>query len=111
MAWSDLSRIFHNLSQIDRQTLAEISFVIFRSGGDNIIVGYFPTAERRRIMDFKRDESLQKRKNTGYSDTARIMRRALGVTAMRGSDFDPDGSYTGVCDNIYEKPVQDADDL
>lgn len=58
-------------------------------------------------MDFKRDES----KNTGYSDTARIMRRALGVTAMRGSDFDPDGSYTGVCDNIYEKPVQDADDL
>ena len=62
-------------------------------------------------MDFKRDESLQKRKNTGYSDTARIMRRALGVTAMRGSDFDPDGSYTGVCDNIYEKPVQDADDL
>lgn len=70
-----------------------------------------PTAERRRIMDFKRDESLQKRKNTGYSDTARIMRRALGVTAMRGSDFDPDGSYTGVCDNIYEKPVQDADDL
>ena len=33
------------------------------------------------------------------------------VTAMRGSDFDPDGSYTGVCDNIYEKPVQDADDL
>lgn len=35
-------------------------------------------------MDFKRDESLQKRKNTGYSDTARIMRRALGVTAMRG---------------------------
>ena len=47
-------------------------------------------------MDFKRDESLQKRKNTGYSDTARIMRRALGVTAMRGSDFDPDGSYTGV---------------
>ena len=40
------------------------------------------------------------------------MRRALGVTAMRGSDFDPDGSYTGVpaC-NLYEKPVQDADDL
>lgn len=62
-------------------------------------------------MDFKRDESLQKRKNTGYSDTARIMRRALGVMALRSSGFDPDGSYTGVCDNIYEKPVQDADDL
>ena len=57
-------------------------------------------------MDFKRDESLQKRKNT-----ARIMRRALGVMALRSSDFDPDGSYTGVCDNIFEKPVQDADDL
>ena len=44
-------------------------------------------------MDFKRDESLQKRKNTGYSDTARIMRRALGVMALRSSDFDPVGSY------------------
>ena len=28
-------------------------------------------------MNFKRDESLQKRKNTGYSDTARIMRLSL----------------------------------
>ena len=25
--------------------------------------------------------------------------------------FDPFGSYTGVCKNKYEKPVQDADDL
>ncbi len=28
------------------------------------------------------------------------------------SNFDPQGSYTGVCaDDIQEKPVQDADDL
>ncbi len=28
------------------------------------------------------------------------------------SDFDTQGSYTGVnSENIYEKPIQDADDL
>ncbi len=27
------------------------------------------------------------------------------------SNFDPNGSYTGVCLNKDEKPVQDADDL
>lgn len=62
-------------------------------------------------MEIKCDESLQKRPGTGYADTTRIMRRALSVMALRSSDFDPNGSYTGVCDNIYEKPVQDADDL
>ena len=62
-------------------------------------------------MEIKCDESLQKRPGTGYADTARIMRRALSVMALRSSDFDPNGSYTGVCDNIYEKPVQDAADL
>lgn len=56
-------------------------------------------------MEIKCDESLQKRPGTGYADTARIMRRALSVMALRSSDFDPNGSYTGVCDNIYEKPV------
>jgi len=26
-------------------------------------------------------------------------------------DTDPQGSYTGKCEDPYEKPVQDADDL
>ena len=30
--------------------------------------------------------------------------------AMRSSKFDPNGSYTGVCEH-GEKPVQDQDDL
>lgn len=62
-------------------------------------------------MKIKRDRSFQKHPDTGYTDMARVMRKAMGVAATRSSDFDPDGSYTGVCDNIYEKPVQDADDL
>lgn len=27
------------------------------------------------------------------------------------SSFDPNGSYTGTSEDIFEKPVQDADDL
>ncbi len=30
---------------------------------------------------------------------------------FKSNNFDPLGSYTGVCEDIYEKPVQDADDL
>lgn len=30
---------------------------------------------------------------------------------MQNSQFDPNGSYTGVPHNRYERPVQDADDL
>ena len=51
-------------------------------------------------MKIKRDRSFQKHPDTGYTDTARVMRKAMGVAATRSSDFDPDGSYTGVCDNI-----------
>ena len=47
------------------------------------------------------------------------MRRRLRKTKLlktvnnnfKSSGFDPLGSYTGVCEDIYEKPVQDADDL
>lgn len=27
------------------------------------------------------------------------------------SEFDPFGSYTGVCENEFDRPIQDADDL
>lgn len=27
------------------------------------------------------------------------------------SKTDPQGSYTGTCENEFEKPIQDADDL
>lgn len=33
------------------------------------------------------------------------------ITKNFKSKTDPQGSYTGNCDNSYEKPVQDADDL
>ncbi len=33
------------------------------------------------------------------------------LTAFKAEMTDPDGSYTGVPRNRYEKPVQDVDDL
>ena len=27
------------------------------------------------------------------------------------SDYDPNGSYTGICSHEFEEPIQDADDL
>lgn len=37
--------------------------------------------------------------------------RASPGKSMKSADTDPNGSYTGVCEDPYEKPVQDADDL
>ena len=35
----------------------------------------------------------------------------MAQPAVRQSETDPQGSYTGVPENIQELPVQDADDL
>lgn len=35
----------------------------------------------------------------------------MAQPAVRQSETDPQGSYTGVPENIRELPVQDADDL
>lgn len=37
--------------------------------------------------------------------------KALEVISMKHVKCDPQGSYTGVCKNKDEEPVQDADDL
>ncbi len=37
--------------------------------------------------------------------------KRLQVKSDFKSNFDPNGSYTGVPENENEKPVQDADDL
>lgn len=41
----------------------------------------------------------------------RINKRLEGFLSMKSADTDPQGMYTGVPDDPYEKPVQDADDL
>ena len=41
----------------------------------------------------------------------RAKKRTLQKGAKMRSDEDTLGSYTGICDDGYEKPVQDADDL
>lgn len=41
----------------------------------------------------------------------RINNRLKGFMSMASSDTDPQGMYTGVPENPYEQPVQDADDL
>lgn len=40
-----------------------------------------------------------------------VMRIPLEMIAMMAPMADPNGSYTGVPINPFEKPVQDADDL
>lgn len=41
----------------------------------------------------------------------RINKRLEGFLSMKSARTDPQGMYTGVPENPYEKPVQDADDL
>ncbi|MEG0832569.1 MAG: hypothetical protein RR058_00250 [Oscillospiraceae bacterium] len=49
-----------------------------------------------------------KKKNNG---TAINKDESIASPDEQQSKFDPSGSYTGVPENKYEKPVQDADDL
>ena len=50
-------------------------------------------------------------KNKIPASKAHVMKKPLEIIAMRDFSTDPNGSYTGVCENIHETPVQDADDL
>ena len=53
----------------------------------------------------------KKAKSKIPSDKSRVMKKAMKVIAMKDSSTDPFGSYTGVCKDVFEVPVQDADDL
>ncbi|MCH5325385.1 MAG: hypothetical protein J1E39_09225 [Eubacterium sp.] len=53
----------------------------------------------------------KKKKNAKKADKQDATERSLEVIAMRDDYTDPFGSYTGIADDPYEVPVQDADDL
>ena len=40
-----------------------------------------------------------------------VMAKPLEIVSMKETQTDPNGSWTGVPQNPYDKPVQDADDL
>ncbi len=40
-----------------------------------------------------------------------LNKRVENIISMQNVKTDPNGSYTGVPENPYEQPVQDADDL
>ena len=60
-------------------------------------------------MDKKREEQEKFDENTAKQ--MKVMNTSIKMAALRRSRFDPNGSYTGVCENLYDEPVQDADDL
>lgn len=43
--------------------------------------------------------------------TAALQREQRTASELSSECFDPNGSYTGVCRDRHEEPVQDADDL
>ena len=60
-------------------------------------------------MDKKREEQEKLDENTAKQ--MKVMNTSIKMAALRRSRFDPNGRYTGVCENLYDEPVQDADDL
>ena len=60
-------------------------------------------------MDKKREKQEKLDENT--EKQMKVMNTSIKMAALRRSRFDPNGSYTGVCENLYDEPVQDADDL
>ncbi len=49
--------------------------------------------------------------DTNIEKQARIYQRIAPLLNSASSDTDPQGMYTGVPENPYEQPIQDADDL
>ena len=49
--------------------------------------------------------------NGAYSKEEKISEKINDLTSMASFETDPFGSYTGVPEDIYEVPIQDADDL
>ncbi len=41
----------------------------------------------------------------------KIMEKPMKIISFEAAKTDPNGSYTGVPINPYEKPIQDVDDL
>ena len=60
-------------------------------------------------MDKKREKQEKLDENTAKQ--MKVMNTSIKMAALRRSRFYPNGSYTGVCENAYDEPVQDADDL
>lgn len=60
---------------------------------------------------------MDKKKNDGGKSLGKDllngdpMAKPLQIISVAGTKTDPNGSWTGVPVNPYERPVQDADDL
>jgi len=52
-----------------------------------------------------------KRSKTRIAAPKVILPKALRTANNFYSPDDPSGSYTGICKDMHDKPVQDADDL
>lgn len=51
------------------------------------------------------------KKKNNYPITDKALEAVKAYCDKSSLKTDPNGSYTGVCENNDEKPVQDADDL
>lgn len=57
-------------------------------------------------MEKNRDEKSRDEKNE-----KRVMKKPMEIISLKDDACDPNGSYTGICEQPDETPVQDADDL
>jgi hypothetical protein len=56
-------------------------------------------------------KAMKREKKMRQEAAEKPMEAALEMTDWKAPKTDPMGSYTGVPQSPYEKPVQDADDL
>lgn len=74
------------------------------------------TNNNKRLQRIKESKGFlvfdKKKKQPDKAKTDMVMQKPRTIIEMMPSEnTDPNGSYTGVPENKYEKPVQDADDL
>ena len=64
------------------------------------------------IMDKKnKNKNKTDKKPDEMKPEPDVMAKPMAIVSMKDTKTDPNGSWTGVPENPYDKPVQDADDL
>ncbi len=91
-------------NNIDRCDNGHGGLFILREQHDFRFLFLLPKDDTRKDSDIMYTQPSQEK-------IRRINSRLAGLTSMVSSDTDPQGMYTGVPENPYEQPVQDADDL
>ena len=76
-----------------------------------ILAFFFLKARKLKLHLNERRKDMDKKNKNKRGSQKDVMAKPLEIVSMKETQTDPNGSWTGVPQNPFDKPVQDADDL